>query len=45
MDFDDFLNIEYEAYKNTTQDPMEFDDWFKGSDYLNFMYEQLKKEG
>lgn len=45
MDFDDFLSIEYEAYKKTTQDPMEFDDWFVGSDYLNSMYEQLKEKG
>ena len=40
--FDDFVFLEFQQYKKTMTleglDPLEFDDWFKGSDYLKELY-------
>jgi hypothetical protein len=41
MNYDQFVEVEYTAYKLTTDDPMEFDDWFFGSDYLEQLFNQL----
>jgi hypothetical protein len=32
---DDFLTEEYAKYCKTTDDPMEYDDWYVGTDYLH----------
>ena len=43
--FEDFVNNEYESYRSTMHDenlePLDFDDWFKGSDYLESLFEGL----
>ena len=31
---DDELTVEYSKYCKTTDDPMDYDNWFVGSDYL-----------
>ena len=41
MSYDDFVMREYEIYKTTTDDPMEFDDFVAGSDYLENLYKEL----
>ena len=41
MSFEDFAENEYRIYKTTTEDPMEFDDWYGGSEYLEDLYNQL----
>lgn len=36
--YEDFVMNEYTIYKTTTNDPMEFDDFVAGSDYLLNLY-------
>ena len=43
--YEDFLMNEYDIYKKTTDDPMEFDDFVVGSDYLPNLYKQITGEG
>ena len=42
LKYDDFVAMEYDIYKTTTNDPMNFDDWFYGSDYLEQLFKQLE---
>ena len=41
MNYEDFVASEYALYLRTTDDPMEYDDWFVGSDYLESLYKEL----
>ena len=44
MNFENFISQEYKIYKTTTNDPMDFDDWFKGCSYLENLYKELGGE-
>jgi hypothetical protein len=35
IDEDNFLTGEYTDYYKTTDNPMEFDDWLAGNDYID----------
>jgi hypothetical protein len=42
--YEDFVMNEYAIYKTTTDDPMEFDDFVAGSDYLLNLYKCYEME-
>ena len=41
MTFDEFVESEYYEYRIYNEDPMEFDDWFAGSDYLYDLFKEV----
>jgi hypothetical protein len=42
MSYDDFVALEYQIYLTVTDDPMEYDDFVAGSNYLKVLFEEVK---
>lgn len=42
MTYEEFIESEYKIYKTNTNDPMEFDDFVAGCNYLKDLFNQLQ---